>query len=236
MKKTIVMTIIFVMVLLSFANIVKAETATVSISGKNEVKVNEEVQVKISINSAEKVIGSHFVVNYDADKLSYVKSGATAANGKTAGVVDLETINTDGIEDCVITFKVKENATGKAKVTISEVELTAGATEENTIEATGANKTLEMTIAEEAKIDDNTEKTQDPTAGSSTETPDTTKPTTTDTKNDDTTKPATTDSKKDDTTAPSKYPKTGFDVAPMLIAGLTVSLVVVVKKLRKISK
>ena len=215
MKKTIVMTIIFVMVLLSFANIVKANTAmTVSMNGSKKVKKGDTVTV--TVTASENVNGAHFFVKYDKKLLKYASSTALAANDDSYGDgVDLEFINTNGTKTFTITFNVIGEE-GKTTITAEPTLFTAGTTEADKYDVSA------ITGGYTVEIEKAVAPTPTPTANP-TPTP-TQAPTSTSTAN------------PTPTQAPKQFPKTGFDVAPIAVAGLGLSLIAIVARLRKINK
>ena len=217
MKKTIVMTIVFVMVLLSFANIVSAKTTDVTISGGKKVTTGEAVTV--TVTTGEKVEGAHFIVKYDKNFLEFdsEKCSALGANDDGNGTVELEFVGT-----AKSTFEVPFKVVGKegsGKVTAEPTMFTTGDKAEDQLEVSAISGTATFEI-EENKIEpsNNTvvpkNDVKDPVS------------------NNTVSAPAPTSNE----TAPAKYPKTGFNFAPIAISGLVLGFVALAVKYRKISK
>ena len=207
MKKTIVMTIVFVMVLLSFANIVSAETASVTLSGGKSVTTGESVTV--TVTTGEKVEGAHFIVKYDKNFLKFDsdKCSALGANDDGNGTVELEFVGT-----AKSTFEVPFTVVGtegSGSVTAEPTLFTKGDTAEDQLEVTAISGTATFKI-EVPDLTDETNTTPAPETQSPA--PETQAP------------------------APAKYPKTGFDFAPIAISGLVLGFVALAVKYRKISK
>ena len=207
MKKTIVMTIVFVMVLLSFANIVNAETASVTLSGGKKVTTGDSVTV--TVTTGEKVEGAHFIVKYDKNFLKFDsdKCSALGANDDENGTVELEFVGT-----AKSTFEVPFTVVGtegSGSVTAEPTLFTKGDKAEDQLEVTAISGKATFEI-ETPVITDNTDNTPAPEVES----------------------PA----KNETVKAPTNYPKTGFDFAPIAISGLVLGFVALAVKYRKISK
>lgn len=151
MKKSIIMTIIMVMII-SLASLVNAAnaTATVSMAGSKVVKTDDEITVTMTVNSKETVVGADFTVKYDPAFLKYVKSSAVAANGTEAGKIVVEHFATEGIKTITFTFKVigKE---GSSKITATPTTFTSGSTEEDEIKVDSIEGPFVVSIAKKAE-------------------------------------------------------------------------------------
>ena len=207
MKKTIVMTIVFVMVLLSFANIASAKTTSVTLSGGKKVKTGDSV--KVTVTTGEKVEGAHFIVKYDKNFLKFDsdKCSALGANDDENGTVELEFVGT-----AKSTFEVPFTVVGtegSGSVTAEPTLFTKGDKAEDQLEVTAISGKATFEI-EKPAITDNTDNTPAPEVES----------------------PA----KNETVKAPTNYPKTGFDFAPIAISGLVLGFVALAVKYRKISK
>ncbi len=151
MKKSIIMTIIMVMII-SLIGVVNAanETATVSIAGKKEVKKGDKVTVTMTVNSKKAVVGADFTVNYDSKFLKFVESSALAANANEAGKIVVEHVATSGIKEITFTFEVigKE---GSSNITATPSAFTAGTTEEDEIKVDSIKGPFVVSIAKAAE-------------------------------------------------------------------------------------
>ena len=206
MKKTIVMTIVFVMVLLSFANIVSAKTTDVTLSGGKKVTTGDKV--KVTVTTGEKVEGAHFIVKYDKNFLKFDEDSCTAQgkNDDGNGTVELEYVVTANSFEVPFTVVGTE---GSGSVTAEPTLFTKGDKAEDQLEVTAISGKATFEI-EKPAITDNTDNTPAPEVES----------------------PA----KNETVKAPTNYPKTGFDFAPIAISGLVLGFVALAVKYRKISK
>lgn len=108
MKKTILMTIVLVMIL-SIASVVNAATGTATLNGGvKEVKTNDTVT--LTITTSDKVKTANFKVDFDKSFLQFVKltvdeKGNTTENPDSTGI-NFNYISTAGTNTFVLTFKV----------------------------------------------------------------------------------------------------------------------------------
>lgn len=121
--KTIFIIIVVIFTLIILQSSVFANELTLTIStDKEEIKVEDEVKIKVSWNEAMQA--ADFELNYDTTKVEYIKSDIDdiyVANNEKLGTVKTSWVSLDNTDKTEIeyTFKIKKGGRAKFTTTIN---------------------------------------------------------------------------------------------------------------------
>lgn len=125
--KKIIVSIIVLCLILSSISIVNASTGTVNLTANKSVKPGETFTVTLSVSCEDGINGVNTTYNYDHNKLELVSANVANSNWASLGtdnsitVISNSSSKVTSSDVYVLTFKVKDNATGTIKVETSDI-------------------------------------------------------------------------------------------------------------------